>query len=49
MISAFRMGPAANGRGLCDIGRVLFTLSAGKRNAENMDSLLGIGHPGKPS
>ena len=27
MLSAFRMGPAAKGRGLCDIDRVLFGLT----------------------
>ena len=27
MFSAFRVGPAASGRGLCDIDRVLFRVS----------------------
>ena len=27
MFSAFRMGPAANGNGLCDIDRILFRVT----------------------
>ena len=35
MISAFRMGPVASGRGLCDVDRVLF----GVTKSENWEAL----------
>ena len=34
MFSAFRIGPAASGRGLCDIDRVLFRVTHVSENWE---------------